>query len=105
MFLVAIGRPRFDAEGKITFSGKIGIFPFVTKEPTKRSSGNRAAGTLETKAMTSVTRDKVRSNLINDMVPTIIKKWSREDAYLLIIVRQDNAITPIDPNDRELVLT
>lgn len=101
MFLAAIARPRFDAEGKVTFSGKIGIFPFVTKEPAKRSSVNRAAGTLETKAMTSVTRDKVRSILINDVMPAIIKKWPREDANLPIIIQQDNARTHIDPNDRE----
>ena len=38
MFLVAITRPRFDALGTCTFDGKIGMFPFVTREPSKRSS-------------------------------------------------------------------
>jgi len=35
MFLVAISRPRFDAQGKEIFSEKIGAFPLVTKEPTR----------------------------------------------------------------------
>ena len=30
MFLVALARPRFDAQGNELFSGKIGVFPFVT---------------------------------------------------------------------------
>ena len=29
MFLVVVARPRFDDEGKETFSGKIGVFPLV----------------------------------------------------------------------------
>lgn len=42
MFLASIARPRFDAEGNELFSGKIGIFPFVTQESAKRTSVNRA---------------------------------------------------------------
>lgn len=33
MFLVVIARPRFNREGNGSFSGKIGMIPFVTKEP------------------------------------------------------------------------
>ena len=54
MFLVAIARPRFDAQGNEVFSIKIGVFPFVTHEPAKRTSVNRFAGTIETKPITSV---------------------------------------------------
>ena len=79
MFLVAVARPRFDGEGNVTFSGKIGIYPFVTKEPAKRSSVNRVAGTLETKAMTSVKRDTIRSFLTQKVLPDIRAKWPRED--------------------------
>ncbi|XP_074377622.1 uncharacterized protein LOC141719139 [Apium graveolens] len=53
MFLAAVVRSRFDSEGNVKFSGKIGIYSFITKEPAKRNSINRAAGTMETKAMTS----------------------------------------------------
>ena len=33
MFLVAIARPRFDAQGNEVFLGKVGVFSFVTPEP------------------------------------------------------------------------
>ena len=74
MFLAAVARPRFDSEGNETFSGKIGIFPFVTKEPAKRSSANRVAGTLETKPINSVGRETCRSFLINKVPPGYCKK-------------------------------
>lgn len=54
MFLDALARTRFDSQGNEIFSGKIGVFPFVTKEPAKRTSVNRVAGTLETKPILSV---------------------------------------------------
>lgn len=38
MFLAAVARPRFDTIRNQEFSGKIGIFPFIYKEPAKRSS-------------------------------------------------------------------
>ena len=72
MFLAAIARPRFDSEGNETFYGKLGIFPFITKEPAKRSSVNRAAGTLETKAMTLVGKDASRSFLITKVLRAIL---------------------------------
>ena len=37
MLLVAIARPRFDVQGNEVFSRKIGVFPFVTLEPAKRT--------------------------------------------------------------------
>lgn len=43
MFLAAVARPRFESDGNETFSGKIGIFPFVTQEPAKRNNINRSA--------------------------------------------------------------
>ena len=41
MFLVAMAGPRFDGEGNEVFSGKIGIFLFITMQPAKRGSRNR----------------------------------------------------------------
>lgn len=99
MFLAAIARPRFDEDKNVKFSGKIGIFPFVTKEPAKRSSVNRVAGTLETKAMTSVARDTVRSFLIEKVLKSIREKWPIEDLNKLIFIQQDNAKTHVNPND------
>ncbi|XP_074346321.1 uncharacterized protein LOC141685095 [Apium graveolens] len=101
MFLAAIARPRFDEEGNVIFSGRIGIFPFITKEPAKRSGVNRVAGTMETKVMTSVKRDTVRSYYINKLLPAIFEKWPREEINKPIIIQQDNARTHIDPNDPE----
>ncbi|KAI5440536.1 hypothetical protein KIW84_010139 [Lathyrus oleraceus] len=57
MFLVAVARPKFDDEDNVTFTGKIGVFPLVDKVPARRSSVNRSAGTLETKPITSITKD------------------------------------------------
>lgn len=49
MFLVAVVRPRFDHEGNETFLGKIGVFPFVIDQPTKRTGVNRVANTIKMK--------------------------------------------------------
>lgn len=51
MFLVTIAHPRLDQK-VMNFLEFFFIFSFVAKEPTKRSSVTRVAGTLETKAMT-----------------------------------------------------
>ncbi|WOH12833.1 hypothetical protein DCAR_0832342 [Daucus carota subsp. sativus] len=104
MFLAAVARPRFDEAGNVLFSGKIGIFPFITKEPAKRSSSNRPAGTLVTKPMTSVGRDTVRSFLINKVVPAIIEKWPDDVHNTTLFIQQDNARTHINPNDEEFRL-
>jgi len=64
MFLVAMGRPKFDNEGNEIFSGKVGVWPFVTREPALRISVNREAGTLVMKPITSVNRDINRKWLI-----------------------------------------
>jgi hypothetical protein len=101
MFLVATARPRFDAEQRVLFDGKIGVFPLVTQEPAKRSSINRAAGTLETKPITSVTKEVIRSYMIEKLLPAIKEKWPREDRCYPIFIQQDNARTHIDINDEE----
>ncbi|KAL6504137.1 hypothetical protein OROGR_026060 [Orobanche gracilis] len=101
MFLVAIARPRFDPLRNEEFSGKIGIFPFVFKEPTKRRSKNRQAGIFETKAMTSITKDVYRRCLIDKVLPAIREKWPRSDGIQKIYIQQDNAKPHIDPMDDE----
>ncbi|XP_024627974.1 uncharacterized protein [Medicago truncatula] len=101
MFLVAVARPRFDAEGNEVFSGKIGVFPFVTQEPAKRNSVNRAAGTLETKPITSVTKEVSRTFLIEKVLPAIREKWPEDCVRDPIFIQQDNARTHIDHNDAE----
>ncbi|KAI5386953.1 hypothetical protein KIW84_073192 [Lathyrus oleraceus] len=104
MFLVALTRPRFDSQGNEIFSGKIGIFPFVTQEPAKRTSANRVAGTMETKAITSVNRDVIRSFLIEKVLPAIKEKWPRDDlGTSTIFIQQDNARTHINHDDQEFI--
>ena len=100
MFLAATARPRFEGEGKVLFDGKIGIFPFVTKEPAKRSSRNRPAGTLETKAMTSVKRENVREFLTQKVLPAVREKWPGGNIET-IYIQQDNAKTHVNPTDKE----
>ena len=101
MFLAAIARPRFDTKGNEIFSGKIGIFPFVTKVPAKRSSANRVAGILETKPMNSIGMDIGRSFLINKVLPAILDEWSVGDRDIPMYIQQDNAKTHIKPDDEE----
>ncbi|XP_057994990.1 uncharacterized protein LOC110646514 [Hevea brasiliensis] len=101
MFLLAIARPSLDAQGNELFSGKIGVFPFVTHELAERTSFNKAAGTLETKPITSVRKDVIRPYLIEKVLPAIKAKWPREDSSHPIFIQQDNARTHIDKNDDE----
>lgn len=79
MFLAAMAPPRFDEEGKEIFSGKLGVFPFVTMQPAKRRSKKRDAGTLELKTLTSVKREDVRTCLIEKVIPVIHERWPIED--------------------------
>ncbi|XP_010431358.1 PREDICTED: uncharacterized protein LOC104715665 [Camelina sativa] len=101
MFLAAMARPRFDEEGTEIFSGKIGIFPFVTMEPAKRRSKNREAGTLELKAATSVKREDIKACLIEKVLPVIHEKWPIEDRGKTIFIQQDNARTHIECGDKD----
>jgi hypothetical protein len=101
MFLAAIARPRFDSQKNELFSGKIGIWPFVTQEPAKRSSVNRAAGTIETKPITSVNREVIKTCLLGNVVPTMMEKWPIEDRGHPIFIQQDNARTHVAPDDED----
>ncbi|XP_074298251.1 uncharacterized protein LOC141629089 [Silene latifolia] len=71
MFMAAVSRPMYDGNGTLVFDGKIGIFPFTFKEPAKRNSKNRVVGTLETKSITSITKQVVKDMLISKILPAI----------------------------------
>jgi hypothetical protein len=101
MFLTVVARPRFDAQKREIFSGKIGVFPLVTQEPAKRNSVNRASGTLETKPITSVTRPIIKSFMIDKVVPAMKEIWPIEERGFPIFIQQDNARTHIDINDED----
>jgi hypothetical protein len=100
MFMAAVARPRYDRSQNQWFSGKLGIFPFVYQEPAKRSSKNRPAGTMVTKAIESVNKDVIRRCLIDQVVPAIRSKWPRL-ATKNIIIQQDNARPHISPSDEQ----
>lgn len=74
MFMVTAARSRFDENGMKLFFKKIGIFPFVVEEPTKRNSKNRTARILETKSILSVFKDITRACLIEKVLPAIRSK-------------------------------
>ncbi|KAI5419637.1 uncharacterized protein LOC127137097 [Lathyrus oleraceus] len=99
MFLCAVTRPRFDNEENETYSGKIGIFPFVYEQPARRSSVNRVAGTIETKPIAFVTREVNKAYLINKVLPAIENMWPREDVGKKIFIQQDNARSHISKDD------
>ena len=101
MFLTAVARPRFNDVGKCTFNGKIGVFPFITKEGAKRRSKNRESGTMETKAILSITKEITRSWLIEKVLPSIKEKWPTRDS--IIYIQQDNARPHIHPTDKEFI--
>lgn len=67
MFLSAVCRPRINQlTGEVEFDGKIGVFPFIKREPAKRTSANRPRGTLVIKNVTvdggGIFRHAVRSS-------------------------------------------
>lgn len=49
--VTVVARPRREAQGNVTFSGKTGVWAFVKEVPAARKSHNRSRGTLETKSI------------------------------------------------------
>ncbi|XP_057791334.1 uncharacterized protein LOC131008478 [Salvia miltiorrhiza] len=98
MFMCAVTRPLIAENGTVLFDGKIGIFPFTIQVPAKRNSRNRQAGTLETKAIESITKEVIKDCLINKIIPAIMAKWP-EGASKDIFIQQDNARPHILDND------
>lgn len=90
MFLAAVARPRYDPHRKTLFDGKIGIWPFVVQEPAKRSSKNRAKGTMVTKPV-EVNRQVYVKMLAEKVIPAIKAKWPAAGKSKKIKIQQDNA--------------
>ena len=70
----------------------------------KKSSKNRAAGTLETKANQNITRHAIRKMLLQKIIPAIKEKWPTQfgkDIWL----QWDNARPHITPTDEEWIAT
>ncbi|VEU43698.1 unnamed protein product [Pseudo-nitzschia multistriata] len=90
MFLCATARPRWDTNNCAWFDGKIGIWPFVVKEPAKRSSVNRPKGTLVTKPQ-NVDGEVYKRMLLEKVLPAIYEKWPRGSSTPEIFIQEDNA--------------
>ncbi len=73
MFLAAVARPCYDPEGKCTFDGKIGMFPFIERVAAKRTSKNCKKGTIETKLL-PVNKNRYRDFMITKVLPAIKQK-------------------------------
>ena len=56
-------------------------------------------GTMQLKAMTSVTRDTIQKFLIEKVLPAIKEKWPAEERGCPIFIQQDNAKTHIAVDD------
>ncbi|XP_021755275.1 uncharacterized protein LOC110720547 [Chenopodium quinoa] len=100
MFMGMIGKPLFDEQNNMIHDGKYGLFPFVKYEMAKKKSKNRDAGTLETKALQSVTKECIRDMLLTHVIPTIYEKWP-EQLPKDIIIQWENARPHQVPKDED----
>ncbi|XP_021752523.1 uncharacterized protein LOC110718029 [Chenopodium quinoa] len=99
MFQGAVAKPWYNAEKEVIFDGKIGIFPFVKKEPALRSSKYRKKGEMVTKVIDPINRDVSRWMLIEKVIPTIMEKWPHTGQHNTIYIQQDNAKAHITQDD------
>ncbi|XP_057519712.1 uncharacterized protein LOC130800272 [Amaranthus tricolor] len=90
--------PRWNHMGKCTFDGKIGIFTFINRVAAQRDSKNRPRGSIEIKPTESVNQEVYRSMLIQQLIPTILRKWPSEGPSI-IFIQQDNARVHITNDD------
>ncbi|ETL83004.1 hypothetical protein L917_16960, partial [Phytophthora nicotianae] len=73
LFLVAVGRPRYDAHTRKWVDGKLGVWPFVEMVESKRSSTSRPAGTPELKCL-SIAKTTYKAFLIEKIITAIKAK-------------------------------
>ncbi|XP_021763998.1 uncharacterized protein LOC110728662 [Chenopodium quinoa] len=100
--MAVIGKSLYDIHGGLIHDGKYGIFPFTVKEVVKKSSKNRAVGTLVTKALQNANRDVIREMLLTKVIPAIQSKWP-ETLPKNVIIQWDNARPHQVPQDEEFM--
>jgi antitoxin component of RelBE/YafQ-DinJ toxin-antitoxin module len=98
MFLTLVARPRFDAQGNMTFDGKVGIWAFVIEDVAKYNSKYQTKGDLMLKNL-NVTRDVMREYLCEKVIPAIVEVWPDDGDVGTIWIQQDNARTHVPPDD------
>ncbi|XP_021719313.1 uncharacterized protein LOC110686987 [Chenopodium quinoa] len=102
MFMAIIGKPLYGTHGELLHDGKYGIFPFTQQERAKKSSKNRPAGTLVTKALQNVNRDAIRDMLLHKVIPAIVSKWPAR-LPKNVVIQWDNARPHQIPRDEEFI--
>ncbi|XP_021752511.1 uncharacterized protein LOC110718018 [Chenopodium quinoa] len=100
--MALIGKSLYDTNGELLHDGKYGIFPFTEKELAKKSSKNKAAGTLVTKALQNVNREVIWEMLLTKVIPAIQSKWP-ESLPKNVIIQWDNARPHQVPKDEEFI--
>ncbi|ETV69288.1 hypothetical protein H257_14915 [Aphanomyces astaci] len=90
MFLAAVARPRYNPSTKVSFDGKIGVWPFVEVAPAIRGSKNRPKGAPVT-VPKNVNGTVYKAFILGRVVPAIIKKFPPGDLSRGIRIQQDNA--------------
>ncbi|KAK9726189.1 hypothetical protein RND81_05G196800 [Saponaria officinalis] len=103
MFMCAVSRPIYDADGELIFDGKIGMFPFTKQQPAARSNRNRPRGTLETKPIKSISKEVIRRCVIEQVIPSIKSVWP-QGLSKHILIQQDNAKPHINNNDPDFMV-
>ncbi|XP_074303332.1 uncharacterized protein LOC141637804 [Silene latifolia] len=103
MFMCAVSRPIYGADGELIFDGKIGMFPFKHEVLAARSSINRPRGTMETKPIDSITKQVVKDCLIHQVIPAIKSVWP-DCLSKHIYIQQDNARPHIKNNDPDFMV-
>ena len=102
MFMVAVVRPIYDADGNCVFDGKIRCWPFLEAKLAVQDSPNRPAGTIEYKPITG-NRENVQNMMIQWVMPAIMDKYAGLDAQSFNIrnvqIQWDNAGAHWGPND------
>lgn len=102
MFMAAVARPRYDYGRQQNFNGKIGIWPFVYKEPSKRNSKNRPKGTMITKNIESINLNEFRSMVYNNILPASRSIVPITNKTRPLFIQQDNARPHTRDDDPEM---
>ncbi|XP_021763623.1 uncharacterized protein LOC110728256 [Chenopodium quinoa] len=102
MFMAIIGKPLYGINGELVHDGKYGIFPFTVQDREKKSSKNRAAGTMVTRALQNVNREVIRDMLLNKVILAIKEKWP-ESLPKNVTIQWDNAKPHQIPRDEDFV--
>jgi hypothetical protein len=90
MFLAAVSRPQWDAEGRLLWDGRVGIWPLTEEVVAQRNSKRRRRGTVYLRPC-EVNKPINRDQLINQVIPAIKERWPAATARMPIGIQQDNA--------------